>query len=254
MENRLDFIEQILKHFFEQVSEAENQWLRELIQQIMHALTLHAIPQDEGYAILPEIVQIYISPNDENRIPNMQQFIQISMPELLTQLARENFIIRNEPVISIATAPEIAWQEMKIVAIPVSDTLDDTAVLTHFSSMKGDNPKSLNAFLLFPDGRDFPLIEKTINVGRNPENHLVLDYPMVSRHQAQIRYIDGVHHLFDIQSTSGTYINDVMIEHGILNSGDVIRFADQKLIYITDISQTNQSPSPRDFDTQEIIQ
>ncbi len=254
MENRLDFIEQVLKGFFEQLSEAENQWLRQLMQYIIQALSLHALPQDDGYSLLPEIVRIYISPEDEKRIPDMLQFIEISKKDLISQLSKDHLISRNELSFSITTSRDLTKHEIKVVAIPIANNLEDTAVLTGFSPNMEKVPQKSKAYFLFPDGHDFPLEDMIINIGRNPENNLVLDFPMVSRHQAQIRQIGGVHHLFDVQSTSGTFINDVMIEHGILNSGDVVRFADQQMVYVSDVSQANQSSSLRDFDTQEIIQ
>lgn len=254
MENRLDFIEKVLKGFFEQLSEADNEWMRQLMQCIVQALSLHTIPQEDGYSLLPEMVRVYVSPEDEKRIPDVQQFIQISKKDLLAQLATDHLISRNELSFTITSSQDVAKHQIKVVAIPVASNLEDTAVLTGFLPTGGKNPQRSKAYLLFPDGRDFPLDDMIINIGRNPENNLVLDFPMVSRHQAQIRQISGVHHLFDVQSTSGTYINEVMIEHGILNSGDVIRFADQQVIYVSEVSQAIQNSSIGDFDTQEIIQ
>ena len=251
MENRLDFVEQLLKRFYEKLNDADTQWLHLLVTHIITQMTLNATPQKEGFSTLPEIIRINVSPEDEEGIPELKEMLQLSMPDILTQLARERYVVRNEPLVTTHVDDELLKSEMKIIALPLADNVEDTAVLTTEEAPPQKAAVIIRASLLFPDGREFPLENPIINIGRNPENHLILDDPMVSRHHAQIRFINGVHHIFDIQSTSGTYINDTMIEHGILNSGDVIRIANQKLIYINEVSSPSRE-TLTDVDTQEM--
>ena len=251
MENRLDFIEQLLKRFFEKLSDADSQRMHLLMTHIITQMTLNATPQKEGYSTLPEVIRVNIAPPEEAEIPEMKEIIQLSMPDILNQLARDSFIVRNEPLITIHVDPDLLQGEMKIIALPLADSIEDTAVLNTDITPQEKAGVIIRASLLFPDGRDFVLENATINIGRNPENQLILDFPMVSRHHAQIRLINGVHHIFDIQSTAGTFINDMMIEHGILNSGDVIRIADQQLIYINEVSSPTDGTHD-ELDTQEI--
>jgi hypothetical protein len=253
MENRLDFIEQLLKRFFEQLGHSESQRMHFLITHIITQMTLNATPQKDGISILPEIIRVNISQYDEGSIPEIKEIIHLSMPDILNQLARDQYIIRNEPLVTIHTSDDLEKGEIKVIALSNEDGIEDTSVLPVFSAFERKETVPIRSYLLFPDGEEYPLEGVTINIGRNPENHLVLDFPIVSRHHAQIRLINGVHHIFDIQSTAGTYINDVQIEHGILNSGDVIRIADQKLIYVSEVSQPNQGDAPNDLDTQEIL-
>jgi pSer/pThr/pTyr-binding forkhead associated (FHA) protein len=43
-------------------------------------------------------------------------------------------------------------------------------------------------------------------IGRSGDNDIVLDDPRVSSHHLQIRFVDGVYRLLDLDSTNGTYI------------------------------------------------
>jgi hypothetical protein len=252
MENRLDLIEQILARFFERFTGSENEWKRELISQMLHQMALNAIPQEDGDSVLPDIIKVFVSPQDEVNIPEIQRFVHQNMSDMMVQLSVENMIPRNDPLVTFSTDFQLEPHTMTVIAIPPDSNLEDTAVLPAAPITVGNDTYISKAYLLFPDGREYLMDDPIINIGRNSENHLVLDFPTISRHHAQIRLTNGVHHIFDIQSTSGTFINDVRIEHGILNSGDVIKFADIQFIYITEVSQSSERPLS-DEDTQEII-
>ncbi|MBI9048456.1 MAG: FHA domain-containing protein [Anaerolineaceae bacterium] len=252
MENRLDFVEEVLKRFFERFTGTENEWKRQLLTRVLNQMTLNAIPHDDGYSILPDIIKVYVSAKDETMIPEVQKFIHHNMPDILVQLAAEDMITHNDPMITFSTDDTLESHEMSVSAIPPDSGIEDTAVLTVSPIIPKKGAFISKAYLLFPDGREYLMDQPIINIGRNPENHLILDFATISRHHAQIRMTNGVHHIFDVQSTSGTCINDVKIEHGILNSGDVIRFADIQFIYVTEISQPGER-SLTDDDTQEIL-
>jgi hypothetical protein len=252
MENRLDFVEQVLARFFERFTGSENEWKRQLLSQIIHQMTLNALPHEDGYSILPDIIKVYVSPDDESMIPEIQRFIHHNMSELMIQLSAENMISQNDPMVTFSTDFKLEPRQFGVTATPPDSSIEDTAVLPTAPESFDRNAYISKAYLLFPDGREYLMDQPILNIGRNPENHLVLDFPTISRHHAQIRLTNGVHHIFDIQSTSGTYINDAKIEHGILNSGDVIKFADIQFIYITEVSQSSER-SLTNEDTQEIL-
>src|SRR5215213_6657399 len=73
------------------------------------------------------------------------------------------------------------------------------------------------------DSRTLNLYEGIIRIGRMDDNDLPFDNPYISRHHAEIFFDGGRHHIRDLGSTSGTFINDEPVDVRVLDSGDLIR-------------------------------
>jgi ABC-type multidrug transport system ATPase subunit/predicted component of type VI protein secretion system len=70
-----------------------------------------------------------------------------------------------------------------------------------------------------------------ISIGRDPGNDVVLDVPQVSRHHAQIERIGQRHRLTDLNSSNGTFVNDLRIaEPYWLRSEDTIRIGPYRFV------------------------
>lgn len=91
-----------------------------------------------------------------------------------------------------------------------------------------------NPQLIVEGTRIFALNDPLISIGRGRENHIVLDDGYVSRQHAQIRLRFGHYMIFDTNSQSGTYVNDVRVKEHRLQAGDVIRLGRSSLVYMED--------------------
>jgi VWFA-related protein len=81
-----------------------------------------------------------------------------------------------------------------------------------------------------PD-RKFDLKGK-MNIGRAPDNQIVLTDPTVSRHHAWIREQEGSFLVFDIGSANGTFVNGERVEAPrMLENGDTVRFGEVDLVF-----------------------
>jgi hypothetical protein len=89
----------------------------------------------------------------------------------------------------------------------------------------------LNAFFIVDGVQIFHLDSAVINIGRRPDNQLVLDNPRVSRVHAQLRAIKDRYVIFDLESTGGTWINGVKIQQSVLFPGDVVSLGGIPLVY-----------------------
>jgi hypothetical protein len=75
-------------------------------------------------------------------------------------------------------------------------------------------------------------LKGTTNIGRTPENHIVLDDSTVSRQHAWIKVQGEDWVVFDVGSANGTFVNDERVEEPrLLKSGDVVRFGEVKLVF-----------------------
>lgn len=102
-----------------------------------------------------------------------------------------------------------------------------------------------NAFFVIDGVRFYPLARAIINIGRRLENDLVIDDPRVSRNHAQLRAIEGHYVLFDLSSTSGTFVNGKRVTQTIIYPNDSISLGGVILTYYHD----NPPPRPDLIDT-----
>jgi pSer/pThr/pTyr-binding forkhead associated (FHA) protein len=77
-----------------------------------------------------------------------------------------------------------------------------------------------------------PLTKPLTTIGRELGNDLVFHEEFLSRHHAEIIFEDGKYVLYDKRSTSGTYVNGRKIERCILNSGDLLSFANINIMFV----------------------
>jgi len=87
------------------------------------------------------------------------------------------------------------------------------------------------AFLIVNGDQLYPLTEQVLNLGRRPDNNIVIDDPSVSRKHAQIRSINNRYVIFDLDSSAGTFVNKVRVDQATLFPGDVISLAAVDLVY-----------------------
>lgn len=75
-------------------------------------------------------------------------------------------------------------------------------------------------------GRQFIGATPELRVGRQPENHICLQDSKVSRFHALIKVKEYCLFIKDLQSTNGTFINNVKIKRDKLHTGDLIKMGD----------------------------
>lgn len=92
----------------------------------------------------------------------------------------------------------------------------------------------------------YPIRKQVTTIGRKLENDLVIENPLVSRHHAEIHRIGDTYKIVDLQSTSGTFINQLEITECTLYSGDIILVADTPLMFINQglkVRQETRNPT-----------
>ena len=70
-------------------------------------------------------------------------------------------------------------------------------------------------------------------VGRSSKNDLFLDEESISRHHARITFDGTQHWVADLDSTNGTFVNDVAIREQRLSDGDQVRVGRSILKFMT---------------------
>ncbi|MDP6943334.1 MAG: GGDEF domain-containing protein [Myxococcota bacterium] len=75
-------------------------------------------------------------------------------------------------------------------------------------------------------GRKIDITDEEVFIGRESNNHIVLDVDSVSRRHARIDREGELRFVEDLRSTNGTYLNDQPVDRCELRSGDLVRIGD----------------------------
>src|SRR5581483_6802996 len=90
------------------------------------------------------------------------------------------------------------------------------------------------AWLVAPDGQQWPLTGDVLTCGRSGDNHLVLGDPSVSRHHARFERQSDGYHLADLSSANGTYVNGEAISPSsprLLRDGDQLTIGEYRFTF-----------------------
>lgn len=195
----------------------------------MQDLVVKAIDKNEP---LPNVYSISVHPDVYNNFNVDPQWIH-EIQKTLSESAEEydsNFT--GEISIEFFADAEIQDPiEFEINIYSVTHEIEKTAVL---KTKQSDHKKRIirrDAYLLLPNKDIFPITGAFTLIGRKNDNHLIIDNPTISRNHAQIRNINGSFVIFDLNSTSGTFVNGVRIKQSMLRPGDVISIANYPLVY-----------------------
>ncbi|NNG08037.1 MAG: FHA domain-containing protein [Desulfobacteraceae bacterium] len=80
--------------------------------------------------------------------------------------------------------------------------------------------------------RDYPVRSRSITIGRQEDNTIVLDNPRVSGYHARIDRAGFDYILTDLQSTNGTFVNNENVVSQKLLHGDRIRIGEHILLFV----------------------
>ena len=103
-----------------------------------------------------------------------------------------------------------------------------------------------NKAYLAISGMIFELLPKKTTIGRNLENDVVLNKPLVSRNHAEINFDGEKYTITDLGSTGGIFLNSKKVESATLISGDTIFLADIPVLFMDesgDILDSSEDPT-----------
>jgi len=80
-------------------------------------------------------------------------------------------------------------------------------------------------------GGQFLLADDVVAAGRHPDSAVFLDDVTVSRHHAEIRWLDDEYWIIDAGSLNGTYVNGTQVQSLPLTSGDEIQIGKFRLSF-----------------------
>jgi pSer/pThr/pTyr-binding forkhead associated (FHA) protein len=95
----------------------------------------------------------------------------------------------------------------------------------------------------------YEFAERSITIGRAPDNMIVIDDPSVSKRHAQLELSGETYRLMDLDSTNGTKVNGVPITETALRFEDRIRFGAIEAWFEPDIRGLQPLPQLEEIET-----
>jgi len=105
--------------------------------------------------------------------------------------------------------------------------------------------------------QEFKIDQVTINIGRKPDNDIVIDMPVVSGHHAKILHEGDRIIVEDLNSTNGTFVNKKKIARLVLNHKDIIYIGKSQIMYLSDnatVRMPSQGEVGADLDATMVLQ
>lgn len=222
-----------------------------LARNLVSALYDELPAQLYGHNTVPDHVTIYLHPD------NVAAWQQPQWMDWITRVVEDalvsaGFTFATRPAVQLAPAADLAIDSLRVTTVRSSDALGSTAAMPvtgelHPPATSTDD-LPVNAYLIVQGSRTVPLTQRVFNIGRRPDNDLVLEDARISRTHLQIRAIRGRFILFDLNSTGGTLVNGNPVSEHQLAPGDVILIGGVSLIYSEDspgwMDHSGNSTSP----------
>lgn len=210
---------------------------------------LRANQENDPRPLAPDIYKIHLHPQTIEQLTQRQPNLTAVLSEHMVALAASfGYRLDVTPMIQLQPNPELSPSEIDVSAQHTQQSANSTHVLERVAIQEASVPSNPQ---LIVGNRTIYLQDPIINLGRSLDNNIVLDDPHCSRHHAQMRLRFGKYTLFDVNSSSGTFVNELRIREHDLQTGDVILLGDTRLVYLEDTPDHNTTAQmpPVDGDT-----
>lgn len=213
---------------------------KDLAHRLVDAMLSQSRQNSEGKFIAPNLFILSVHPDHATLLRQEEKFFEELTHQLQNTGEQAGLNFLSPPVIRIAEDPDIALYHYRVSAqVSLENLAHTTDILVETDPETQNLPP--NAFLILNGTQVIPLDQSVINIGRRPDNHIVIDDPRVSRVHAQIRAIKGRFVIFDLDSTGGTFVNSQQIHQSTLFPGDVISLAGYPLVYGQDSTSMGET-------------
>lgn len=197
-----------------------------------------------GKPIAPDRYRIHLHPQSYQRLASAQaDLVSALIPQIVDLAARSGYHLEGQPTLSFTADAALGVADVAVY----SDHSSDLAATAMISPVVTALPTKPPLMHLLVGSRMIPLVDPVVNIGRAAGNTIVIDDGYVSRHHVQLRWHQGTYLLFDAQSKSGTFVNEVPTREHRLQSGDVIRIGSTRMIFMVEGSSGKLSPGTTDI-------
>jgi len=202
----------------------------ELASRLIEAMLAGAKVQADGQTIAPNLYTLTIHPSQANHYQQDSTLLEELAQTLQESAGETGLIFRSPPALRIAEDEQVSPRQFIMKAqISIENLAETNDMVVETTPDAPVVPAS--AYLIVNGTRIFALTQSVVNIGRRPDNQLVIDDGRISRVHAQLRAIKGRYLIFDLDSRGGTFVNDQRVHQSVLYPGDVISLAGVPLVF-----------------------
>lgn len=208
----------------------QNGDFNDLARLMVQALEQGLKPVSGGTMVAPNLFVLFLHPTQADRLRTHPELLDELSLALVNAVQHNSARLVGALSIQLIKTTELPLRSIQVKASISPETISQTSNMT---PDEGLGPVSIpkNAFLIVNGTQTLPLTRPVINIGRRPDNHLVIDDSRVSRLHAQLRAVHGRYLIFDLDSTGGTFVNEQRVRQSVLYTGDVVSLAGVPLVY-----------------------
>jgi len=245
MSDPLRKIEIQLENMFEKrtgILSAHILYAGKILARLIEALEERAEQGPGGRWIAPNVYRLKLGKRiwqTASAVPDLNTLLAAKLEE---HIAQSEMLLLNPIQIEFASDDSLREESIRVFAEIVRSGDERTDAFPAADAAPIVLPRG--AFLIINGSRHFTLNRPVINIGRQLDNHLVLDDSLVSRRHAQLRARDGQYVLTDLGSKHGLKVNNSVVREWVLQPGDVFRLGNTELIYGDDREESITQPIP----------
>jgi hypothetical protein len=208
--------------------------------------SLRTARDEDSRPIAPDHYKVFLHGDTQRQLIRQRPDMPVQLAQHLMELAQQSgYRLIKPPIVDLLPHPQLGLDDTSIEADHSEDTGPGTAAMQPVK-IATDVLRPQNPQLVINGERVVPLDQSIVNIGRGDTNDIVVYDSFVSRHHIQLRLRGGTYMLFDVQSKSGTFVNNVTITEHRLQSGDVIRIGETRMVYTTEVPPNDSDSSHTD--------
>ncbi len=218
---------------------------REVAVHLIRAMEDNIQPGENGPDTAPDVYIVRLNPEDHKHLTDAQQDLPQALANELLEMARiAGLSMLREPRVKLLADKAMPSKAIAVTAFHEASELHDGTQEMPLQALS-DEPPAPRAYLVEDKGKHtIPLDRPIVTLGRQRDNHIVIDSPHVSRRHAQIRLRFGRYVLYDLGSSRGTTVNGMAVHEHILAPGDVISLAGYTLLYMEERETPDERTQP----------
>jgi len=198
--------------------------------------------------IAPDAYTIHLNPAVVNKLQHNSPDLLKSLGEHIVELVTQSgYQLNAEPVVQLVAMKKLPESDVEVEALHTGESENTTRSMQPIPTKQEKAPQ--NPQLIINQGeRTVILSEPVMNIGRGDDNHIVLDDPYCSRHHVQLRLRFGAYTLFDVNSRSGTTVNNIRVTEHQLQPGDIIKIGGTQMVYLTENDRSSRTGTTQSLD------
>lgn len=213
-----------------------------ILARLIEALEERSEQGPGGRWIAPNIFRLKLGQRISRTAASVPDLPALLAQKLEDHVRQSEMILLHPVRIEFEEDPALREESIRVWA-EIDRTGDDpTGAMASAPAAPITLPRG--AFLIINGRRHFPLSRPVVNIGRQLDNHLVLDDALVSRRHAQLRARGGQYLLTDLGSKHGLRVNNTPVREWTLQPGDVFRIGNTEIIYGDEREESITQPIP----------